>query len=385
MKKWKIAGLFAMALMMSVTPIQAFATSPEFAYTAEKWASLRDNKLEYSEIADLIHEYNTTVRQNELDYQEYKGKTSTDIAKEYYDSAAEVTERINYPEDDSTNYANQLSSALSSEISADNLTEEGDSNVDDGEIKRLGYEQEEKSLVQQAQELMISYYSGKASLDSLEDAVTQAETAYTQAQTRKAAGMALQSDVDTAAESVTTAKASLQSAKSSLEQTRQQLVIMLGWNYNDSVEFGTLPEVDTSAVSSINVTSDIQTAITNNYSIKITERRLANSQSENNRATYTSTLSNQKDTVSTNVKNAYNSLVLAKNSYEQAKTSYELEEKERAAAELRLSAGTITKKTYAKQESACLSAKTSMESEKLSFLTAKVTYDWAVAGLASAS
>ncbi len=385
MKKWKIAGLFAMALMMGVTPLQAFATSPEFAYTAEKWASLRDNKLEYSEIADLIHEYNTTVRQNELDYQEYKGKTSTDIAKEYYDSAAEVTERINYPEDDSTNYANQLSSALSSEISADNLTEEGDSNVDDGEIKRLGYEQEEKSLVQQAQELMISYYSGKASLDSLEDAVTQAETAYTQAQTRKAAGMALQSDVDTAAESVTTAKASLQSAKSSLEQTRQQLVIMLGWNYNDSVEFGTLPEVDTSAVSSINVTSDIQTAITNNYSIKITECRLANSQSENNRATYTSTLSNQKDTVSTNVKNAYNSLVLAKNSYEQAKTSYELEEKERAAAELRLSAGTITKKTYAKQESACLSAKTSMESEKLSFLTAKVTYDWAVAGLASAS
>ena len=385
MKKWKIAGLFAMALMMGVTPLQAFATSPEFAYTAEKWASLRDNKLEYSEIADLIHEYNTTVRQNELDYQEYKGKTSTDIAKEYYDSAAEVTERINYPEDDSTNYANQLSSALSSEISADNLTEEGDSNVDDGEIKRLGYEQEEKSLVQQAQELMISYYSGKASLDSLEDAVTQAETAYTQAQTKKAAGMALQSDVDTAAESVTTAKASLQSAKSSLEQTRQQLVIMLGWNYNDSVEFGTLPEVDTSAASSINVTSDIQTAITNNYSIKITERRLANSQSENNRATYTSTLSNQKDTVSTNVKNAYNSLVLAKNSYEQAKTSYELEEKERAAAELRLSAGTITKKTYAKQESACLSAKTSMESEKLSFLTAKVTYDWAVAGLASAS
>ena len=77
------------------------------------------------------------------------------------------------------------------------------------------------------------------------------------------------------------------------------------------MEIGSLPDVDTSAVSSINVDSDIQTAIANNYSIKITERRLANSQSENNRATYTSTLSNQKDTVSTNVKNAYNSLVLA--------------------------------------------------------------------------
>ena len=85
------------------------------------------------------------------------------------------------------------------------------------------------------------------------------------------------------------------------------------------------------------------------------------------------------------MKNAYNSLVLAKDSYDQAKTSYDLGEKERAAAELRLSAGTITKKTYEKQESACLSAKTSMETAKLSFLTAQVTYDWAVAGLASVS
>ena len=215
--------------------------------------------------------------------------------------------------------------------------------------------------------------------------MTQAETAYTQAQTRKAAGMALQSDLDTAAEAVTNAKASLQSAKSSREQTKQQLIIMMGWNYNDSVEIGSLPDVDTSVVSKINVTSDIQTAIANNYSVKITERRLANSQSENNRATYTNTLANQKETVSTNVKNAYNSLVLAKDSYDQAKTSYDLAEKERAAAELRLSAGTITKKTYEKQESACLSAKTSMETAKLSFLTAQVTYDWAVAGLASVS
>ena len=63
MKKWKIAGLFAMALMMSVTPLQAFATSPEFAYTAEKWASLQDNKLEYGEIADLISQRSIMIPQ----------------------------------------------------------------------------------------------------------------------------------------------------------------------------------------------------------------------------------------------------------------------------------------------------------------------------------
>ena len=35
--------------------------TPDFAYSAEKWASLRDNTMEYGELADLIHEYNPTV------------------------------------------------------------------------------------------------------------------------------------------------------------------------------------------------------------------------------------------------------------------------------------------------------------------------------------
>jgi len=31
--------------------------TPDFAYSAEKWATLRDNIMEYGELADLIHEY----------------------------------------------------------------------------------------------------------------------------------------------------------------------------------------------------------------------------------------------------------------------------------------------------------------------------------------
>lgn len=385
MKRWKIAGLFAMAFVLSTAPLKALAVSPEFAYTEEKWASLRDNKLEYGEISELIHEYNTTVRQNALDYQEYRGKTSTEISKEYYESADEVTQRISYPDDVSDGYASQISSALNGEISAENLIEQGDKNVDDGEIKRLGYEQTEKNLVQQAQELMISYYSEKETLKTLESSVTQAETAYEQAKTKVAAGMALSSGVDTAAEAVTKAKASLRSAETSLDKTKKQLLILLGWSADSEVELGTLPEADPSSLSSIDIEADIKTAVANNYSVRITKQRLSNSQSENNKITYTNTLKNQEDTVAANVRNTYNSLLLTKDSYEQAKTAYELSEKERAAAELKLSAGVITKKTYEKQEAACLSAKTTLETARLELLTAKLTYDWSIAGLASAS
>ncbi len=385
MKRWKIAGLFAMAFVLSTVPLKTLAASPEFAYTEEKWASLKDNKLEYDEISELIHEYNTTVRQNALDYQEYRGKTSTEISKEYYESADEVTQRISYPDDVSDGYASQISSALNGEISAENLIEQGDKNVDDGEIKRLGYEQTEKNLVQQAQKLMISYYSEKEALKTLESSVTQAETAYEQAKTKLAAGMALSSGVDTAAEAVTKAKASLRSAETSLDKTKKQLLILLGWSADSEVELGTLPEIDPSSLSSIDIEADIKTAVANNYSVRITGQRLSNSQSENNKITYTNTLKNQEDTVAANVRNTYNSLLLTKDSYEQAKTAYELSEKERAAAELKLSAGVITKKTYEKQEAACLSAKTALETARLELLTAKLTYDWAIAGLASAS
>ncbi len=385
MKRWKIAGLFAMAFVLSTAPLKALAVSPEFAYTEEKWASLKDNKLEYDEISELIHEYNTTVRQNALDYQEYRGKTSTEISKEYYESADEVTQRISYPDDVSDGYASQISSALNGEISAENLIEQGDKNVDDGEIKRLGYEQTEKNLVQQAQKLMISYYSGKEALKTLESSVTQAETAYEQAKTKVAAGMALSSGVDTAAEAVTKAKASLRSAETNLDKTKKQLLILLGWSADSEVELGALPEIDPSSLSSIDIEADITTAVANNYSVRITRQRLSNSQSENNKITYTNTLKNQEDTVAANVRNTYNSLLLTKDSYEQAKTAYELSEKERAAAELKLSAGVITKKTYEKQEAACLSAKTALETARLELLTTKLTYDWAIAGLASAS
>lgn len=374
-----------LALCMGFAPMQTLAASPEFAYTEEKWASLRDNKLEFDEIADLVHEYNTTVQQNELDYNDYKGKSSTDIANEYYDSASEVLERISYPTDDDSNYASQMSQALNSQIQADNLTEQGDNNVDDGDIIRLGYDQAEARIVKQAQTLMINYWNQSISLDSLSENVAQAESTYQSVVTKIAAGMALQSDLETAGETVTNAKTSLRSAQSNLEATKKSLCILLGWKYEDDVEIGTLPEPDLKAIGEIKIEEEIQKALDNNYDLKITGRRIANAQSATVRETQQKTYENQKETASTNVKNAYNSLILAKASYEQVKESLELQKNELAACEMRLAAGTITKNSYEKQKSSCKTMEISLKTQNLNLLTAQLEYDWAVKGLASTS
>ena len=70
------------ALLAIQAPFCAFAQqSPDFARTEEEWARLRDDDLEFDEIPALIHEYNSTVLQNAIDYKNDRGKTSTDIAE----------------------------------------------------------------------------------------------------------------------------------------------------------------------------------------------------------------------------------------------------------------------------------------------------------------
>ena len=72
-------GMLCLTASLSVSlPMTAWA-SPEFAYSTEKWASLRDNVMEYEELADLIHEYNATIITIRLEYDEYRGKSNDDL------------------------------------------------------------------------------------------------------------------------------------------------------------------------------------------------------------------------------------------------------------------------------------------------------------------
>lgn len=111
---------------ITAMPFQAFAQrSPEFAYSAEKWATLRDNKLEFDEISDLVHEYNPTVVQNEISYKDYLTKNRDDVAQDYYDKANEIYSNISYPDLDDANYGSGVAAALRNEQQAKSLMEPG--------------------------------------------------------------------------------------------------------------------------------------------------------------------------------------------------------------------------------------------------------------------
>ena len=386
MKYGKIgAGCLAVVLCLGTMPVTAWAGTPEFAYTAEQWASLRDNQLEFTEIADLIHVYNNTVIQNQLEYEDFRGEDADDIADDYYDAADDIYGSLEYPDSSDSDYASRLSSYLSSQIQADNLREQGDDNVEDGDVKKLEYDKTEAGLVKEAQELMISYWSQTYSLESLEQNKIQAQSSYDQTLNRLSAGMSTQAQVLSAREAVTSADASLLSAQSSLGQTKETLCLMLGWTYGAQVDIGDVPEPDLEGMAAINLDEDVSRGVENNYSLKILEKKIANAKSGTNKTSLEQSLKSQKETAASSIKNAYESMMISKSDYEQALNEYEIEAAAMETAERKMAAGTMTRNDYVTQQIAFAAAQVNVRTQKLALLKAQLEYRWSVDGLASVS
>ena len=381
----RLAGAVLAAGTITAMPFQAFAQrSPEFAYSAEKWATLRDNKLEFDEISDLVHEYNPTVVQNEISYKDYLTKNRDDVAQDYYDKANEIYSNISYPDSDDANYGSGVAAALRNEQQAKSLMEQGDENTDDQATMRLQYDQSEAKLAKQAQGLMITYWTQYYNLDGQKARVEQAKLSYQSEQNRLAAGMSTQSKVLSAKESVSNAEAALVTAESNLASTKESLCLMLGWGYGADVEIAELAEPDQSKIAAIDVNADIQTALENSYAYRLTKKQLTNARTDSVKEKLSETEKNQRETISNSVKSAYDSLLLAQSSYEQAQSALALQEVSMKSADAKLAAGTITKNTYESQKASYTTAQVTAQTQKLSLLQAMNDYDWAVNGLASA-
>ena len=381
----RLAGAVLAAGVITAMPFQAFAQrSPEFAYSAEKWATLRDNKLEFDEISDLVHEYNPTVVQNEISYKDYLTKNRDDVAQDYYDKANEIYSNISYPDSDDANYGSGVAAALRNEQQAKSLMEQGDENTDDQATMRIQYDQAEARLAKQAEGLMITYWTQYYNLDSAKARIAQAKLSCQSEQNRLAAGMSTQAKVLSAKESVSNAEAALVTAESNLASTKESLCLMLGWGYGADVEIAELADPDQSKIAAIDVSADIQTALGNSYAYRLTKTQLTNARTDSVKEKLSETEKNQKETISNSVKSAYDSLLLAQSGYEQAQSALALQEVSMKSADAKLAAGTITKNTYESQKASYTTAQVTARTQKLSLLQAMNDYDWAVNGLASA-
>ena len=373
---------------VSSSCVPAFASSPEFARTPEEWASLRDNRMDYAEIEDLVHEYNPTVQQNQYDYLQFRedyGTSKTDVSDEYRRLAVELRDDIYYPDADDAAYAMMMTAALTAETQAKNLERLADDNLEDAEIKRLSYEMAEKTLTQTAQSSFVGYYTGLLDIENAEKARDLASLSLTTAQAQAAVGMGTQIAVLNATQSLQSAEKNILSARSSQTTLQQKLQVMLGWKVDSVPEIGPLPAADPARIDAMDPANDCAAALENNYQLRIYKKELQNANSDSQRDTLNSQIADAEQKIRSSLVSTYQSAVNARNAWTTAVTAAQLSQRTLAETAQKYQVGVASRIDY---ESAVITARqaeiAAQQAEYAMFL-AMENYDWAVRGLAAAS
>lgn len=384
MKKWKqiSACCLAAVLAASAPAGTVWAGSPEFARSAEEWAKLRDNVMEYDELAGLIHEYNVTVQNNQRDYNDKKNKTSDEIEQDYRDAADAIRSSMSGEDDVGSILQDSMA-----EAQAISLEQQADDNVQDSEIYKMTYDQTEATLVSNAQTNMIAYQQKILDLELKQKNRELLAATYDSVVLKSdpSVGMATQMDVLTARENLQNADAAILTAQAELETTRQKLCVMLGWRYDASPEIRDVPSADLDRIAAMDPAADKAKALDSNYTLRINKKKLSNSSGNSTKESLQITIDDNVQRIGASVDSAYKNVLQAQTAYQQAEVSLAAETKKMETADRNMQLGTISRLDYQAQQYAYLQAQIGMKNADMSLFQAVQSYDWNVNGLASAS
>lgn len=382
MKKWKqISACCLAAVLAAAAPAgTAWAGSPEFARSAEEWARLRDNVMEYDELAGLIREYNVTVQNNQRDYSEKKNKTHDEIAQDYREAADAIRSSMSGEDDPGS----ILSDAMA-EAQALSLEQQADESVEDSEIIKMTYDQMESTLVSTAQTNMISYHQKVLDLELKQNNREQLAAVYDSVVLKRSQHMVTDMDVLTALENVQNADAAILTAQAELDNMRQKLCVMLGWRYDASPEIREIPAADVNRIAAMNPASDKEKALENNYTLRINRRKLANSSSNSKKESLQMTIDDNIQRIGASVDSAYNNVIQAQTAYQQAAIALSAAARDMEKADSEIAIGTISPLDYKSRQLSYLQAQIAMKNADMDLFQAMESYDWNVNGLASAS
>lgn len=352
--------------------------SPEFAYSADKWASLRDNVMEYGELADLIHEYNPTVRSNRSTLSDKKNQDLTDINNKLWDDAMDLWNAAG--DVDTSDYAGRMSAALTNSY-GDNLAKAADQNYMDADMYKINYAQAEANLVYQAQQMMATYKQSAYAMENLNANRSLAQASYEATAARQAAGMATQTDVLSALKNVQDIDASILSAQKSADNVRRSLLLMLGWAADAQPDIRDVPEPDLNRIAGMNPDADREQALANNYEIKYNEHKIQNLKSNDLVASTNAELDAVRDKVYSGLKTQYNAVLDARDALETANMKLQLEEVNMNTAAAKAAVGDISQLELTQQQTAYTTAKNGVKTSEMQLFLAMEQYDWIKKGL----
>ena len=380
--KNKKALLFGTAVCTAAciftAPVSALA-SPEFARSAEEWARLRDNKLEWDEIDGLVNEYNSVVINNNIDLQDNAGKDAEEIRNDLLDAAADMDDMAS--EADSEDGGSMT--AATYRMQAEQLRQSADSNVSDVEVLSLQYKAVEASVADSVRNYFISYHTAIVQKEYDSKQAEIARLAYDTAVNQFNVGMATELDVLSAKEAMQSAEATLISDDSDIASAKRNMMVLCGWKYESDPEIGEMPEFDIEASDDMNVDEDIEKALENNYNYRADQRKLDNAPSVTIREQYEETVKNDREQIAEDIKSKAASVRLAKSTYDQALANLDNQKRDLESKRLQASLGTISQKEFSNAELTVSSLENDLKLKEYALFSALTAYNSAVSGTAS--
>lgn len=351
------------------------------SYSEEEWSKLMDNNLEYSEIEDLVNNFNPSIASawtsytaniTDLDYSikdleiaRRELRLLSDNSKEEYD----FTNVYLY-----TAQANALSKVIES-------MDKAKTSLSKISSTNRPIRQAAMQLTNGVKLMFISYDSLLKSEELLNEQLKLYEGMKTAAKAAESSGMSTSAEYTRAQLQADEVKNNLDSLIAGKESLRKSLIMLCGWSEQDTPNIVPITDVDLSKIDTFNPDEDIKKAIGNNFTL-IEFRNTKYKKSLGTKEARVLSEEQMEANLKTNLNSLYADVQSKKSDYEAAKLSLETADINDNIANVKLQNKMISGVEYQGERLKNLQSRQAFETARMELLKSMEVYEAAVAGMA---
>ena len=381
MNRWRqITACTMLALFVVAVPINSFAAELS-DYDEETQERLKDNKLEYDELEDLISVYNPDYKKGTDSIQESIDALDMDVSE--IEMNIEMLKREADNMKDAGNmigYQSYMTAAAAMKASMLEMHKTMRRNYDTPTVKHnlnVGRYQ----LTSVAQMLMSQNQVLTSNREMAAKSEELAEEAYRSTQTQLSLNMGTEADLLNAKKGVEQSLNGLAQIDAGLLQIRQTLFMMTGWSYDANPEIGIVPVIDPQVIAGINLEEDKIKAIGNNSTLIDSRQKDTSRGTTASRLTYDRTMSEKEQKVCIAIEQLYDTLQQKRIESEAANAAFASAEAVKRGDDEKYRMGIYGKLEYLQAEVAYLTQKSAKEAADMALVNAYNDYQWGVKGI----
>ena len=385
--KFKIyAFLLITALGSSLIGNSAFAADNTIkygrsSYSEEEWSKLMDNNLEYSEIEDLVNNFNPSISAAWTSY------TSNISNLDYSIKDLEIARKELRLLSDNSKEEQEFSNVYLYTAQANALNKVIESmNKAKTSLSKISstnrpIRQAAMQLTNGVKLMFISYDSLVKSEELLNEQLKLYEGMKTAAKAAESSGMSTSAEYTKTQLQAQEVRNNLDSLVAGKESLRKSLIMLCGWSEQDTPNIVPITDVDLSKIDTFNPDDDIKKAIGNNFTL-IEFRNTKYKKSLGMKESRALSEEQMEANLKTNLNSLYADVQSKKSDYEAAKLSLETADINDNIANVKLQNKMISGVEYQGERLKNLQSRQAFETARMELLKSMEVYEAAVAGMA---